>query len=449
MALYAIGDVQGCDAELGALLEAIDFSADRDRLWFVGDLVNRGPASLQVLRRVRALGDAATVTLGNHDLHLLAVALGCAPPARRRHARRDAGGARPRRPARVAAAPAAAARGSGARTLHACTPGLPPQWDLPTARDCARELEHALRRDPEQAVRADVRRQAGSLGRRAARRGAPALHRQLLHAPALRGRRRAGWCCAPRDAPSKRAAQVADPLVRGRGRRAGAARASCSVTGRRSGFFRNADVIGLDTGCVWGGSLTALRLDCAGSAGPVTHRAVRPRYNAAMHLSAPFNLREWIDRNRDLLKPPVGNKLLFEDSDFIVMAVGGPNSRKDFHHDPGEEFFFQIEGDMVLQTMQDRAGSTDVPIREGEVFLLPARGAAFAAAAGGQRRNRGRAAPRRRMNWTDFPGTARTAVTACTWSGSRCATSRRSCRNIFARFYSNLRAAHLRAPAAP
>src|SRR5258708_24121153 len=81
MALYAIGDVQGCDAELGALLGALRFSADCDRLWFVGDLVNRGPESLLALRRIRALGDAATVTLGNHDLHLLAVALG---PARLR-----------------------------------------------------------------------------------------------------------------------------------------------------------------------------------------------------------------------------------------------------------------------------------------------------------------------------------------------------------------------------
>jgi 3-hydroxyanthranilate 3,4-dioxygenase len=89
-----------------------------------------------------------------------------------------------------------------------------------------------------------------------------------------------------------------------------------------------------------------------------------------MQISAPFNLRLWIDQNRHLLKPPVGNKLLFHDSAFIVMAVGGPNSRKDFHHDPGEELFFQLEGDIVLRIVQD-GRITDVPIREGELFLLP------------------------------------------------------------------------------
>src|ERR1700691_1487587 len=78
MSLYAIGDVQGCDDELGALLSALRYSVDRDRLWFVGDLVNRGPDSLAVLRRIRSLGDAAPVPPGNHDLPLLAVAFGAA-----------------------------------------------------------------------------------------------------------------------------------------------------------------------------------------------------------------------------------------------------------------------------------------------------------------------------------------------------------------------------------
>jgi 3-hydroxyanthranilate 3,4-dioxygenase len=91
----------------------------------------------------------------------------------------------------------------------------------------------------------------------------------------------------------------------------------------------------------------------------------------AMTAVPPFNLRRWIDQNRDLLKPPVGNKLLFEDSAFIIMAVGGPNSRKDFHHDPSEELFLMIEGDMVLKTVQD-GRVMDVPIREGEMYLLPA-----------------------------------------------------------------------------
>lgn len=92
--------------------------------------------------------------------------------------------------------------------------------------------------------------------------------------------------------------------------------------------------------------------------------------NRAMNAPAPFNLRAWIEENRALLVPPVGNKLLYEDADLIVMAVGGPNARKDFHHDPGAEFFFQLEGDIVLRTVQS-GRLVDVPIREGEVFLLP------------------------------------------------------------------------------
>ena len=84
-----------------------------------------------------------------------------------------------------------------------------------------------------------------------------------------------------------------------------------------------------------------------------------------------FNFQRWIDANRHLLKPPVGNKCLFSDGDFIVMVVGGPNARKDYHVDPGEEFFYQLEGDMVLKTMQN-GSPVEVPIRQGEMLLLPA-----------------------------------------------------------------------------
>lgn len=84
-----------------------------------------------------------------------------------------------------------------------------------------------------------------------------------------------------------------------------------------------------------------------------------------------FNFLGWIDEHRDRLRPPVCNQVVFEDSEFIVMVVGGPNSRTDYHWDPGEELFYQIEGDMLLKTVQDGA-IVDVPIREGEMFLLPA-----------------------------------------------------------------------------
>ena len=91
-----------------------------------------------------------------------------------------------------------------------------------------------------------------------------------------------------------------------------------------------------------------------------------------MHTLQPLNLHRWIDEHRALLKPPVGNKLIYQDSEFIVMAVGGPNARRDFHIDPAEEFFHQIEGDMVLRVIE--AGRLrELAIRAGEILLLPAR----------------------------------------------------------------------------
>lgn len=91
-----------------------------------------------------------------------------------------------------------------------------------------------------------------------------------------------------------------------------------------------------------------------------------------MPLTMPFKLKEWIAANRNQLKPPVCNKQIFVGSEFIVQAVGGPNSRSDYHYDEGPELFYQLEGDMLLKTMQD-GQRVDVPIREGEVFMLPPR----------------------------------------------------------------------------
>jgi len=90
----------------------------------------------------------------------------------------------------------------------------------------------------------------------------------------------------------------------------------------------------------------------------------------AMRELKAFNFKRWIDEHRHLLKPPVGNKQVFTDSEFIIMVVGGPNSRKDFHVDAGEEFFYQLEGGITLATVQD-GKRVDVPIGEGEIFLLP------------------------------------------------------------------------------
>lgn len=90
-----------------------------------------------------------------------------------------------------------------------------------------------------------------------------------------------------------------------------------------------------------------------------------------MPIAPPFNIKKWIDENRHLLKPPVGNQQVFKASeDYIVMVVGGPNSRKDYHFEDGEELFYQLEGDITVKTIQD-GKNVDVKIKEGEMFLLP------------------------------------------------------------------------------
>lgn len=144
MTVYAVGDVQGCLDPLQRLLEQAAFDPARDRLWLVGDLVNRGPQSLGVLRFVRSLGDAALAVLGNHDLHLIAVALG-ARPQRDKDTFSDV--------LTAADAPELIAwmrtwpllhhdAQLGFALVHA---GIPPQWNLRVARERAHEVEQVLR----------------------------------------------------------------------------------------------------------------------------------------------------------------------------------------------------------------------------------------------------------------------------------------------------------------
>ena len=88
-------------------------------------------------------------------------------------------------------------------------------------------------------------------------------------------------------------------------------------------------------------------------------------------IQRPFNLSQWIEDNRHLLKPPVGNQNVYKEAgDFIVMIVGGPNSRKDFHYNNSEELFYQLEGDVVVRIHED-GKIVDIPIKQGDMFLLP------------------------------------------------------------------------------
>ena len=258
MALYAIGDVQGCDAELGKLLDGLHFSPDRDRLWFVGDLVNRGPASLKVLRRVRALDEAASVTLGNHDLHLLALAHGFGRK-KRDDTLDDILSARDRDGLLEWLAHRPLCVEDPALNLCLVHAGLSPQWDMPTARRCAREFEQALRRDPSRLFKQMYGDRPNlwdeSLEGAERLRYIVNCFTRLRYVDAA-GRLELDAKGSPRKA--QRASLI--PWFEAAGAPWRGVRV---VFGHWStlGFFRNADVISLDTGCVWGGSLTALRLD--------------------------------------------------------------------------------------------------------------------------------------------------------------------------------------------
>ncbi|MGD9842657.1 MAG: symmetrical bis(5'-nucleosyl)-tetraphosphatase [Steroidobacteraceae bacterium] len=262
MAVFAVGDIQGCCDEFELLLERIQFNPARDQLWLTGDLVNRGPRSLDTLRLVKSLGSAAITVLGNHDLHLLAMALD--PQAKRKS--KDTLDDILNAPDRdelldwLRQQPLLHHDAHLKRTLiHA---GLPPQWDLSQASSCAQELEATLR-DRDQARELfqhmygdepdcwDERLQ----GTARLRFITNCLTRLRVCTDAGKLRLKA------KGAPDKLEAGLY-PWFRAPNRRSSTERIVCGHWSAL-GFHDADNVLALDTGCVWGGSLCAVRLDKA------------------------------------------------------------------------------------------------------------------------------------------------------------------------------------------
>jgi bis(5'-nucleosyl)-tetraphosphatase (symmetrical) len=258
MTTWAIGDIQGCHDELRALLAQLGFRADRDQLWFTGDLVNRGPRSLETLRFVRSLGDNAITVLGNHDLHLLAVAFATKRKIKSADTIEDVLDARDRdallewllsRPLTHFDA------NRRALLVHA---GLVPQWTADAAVSLAHEVEAALKKDPRglfDEMYGDQPDQWSDTlkGTERLRFGINALTR-------LRICTREGRVELKMKGGAKDIRPPFKPWFEWDHR---ASRDVRVIFGHWSalGLVRARGVVGLDTGCVWGGALTAIDVD--------------------------------------------------------------------------------------------------------------------------------------------------------------------------------------------
>jgi bis(5'-nucleosyl)-tetraphosphatase (symmetrical) len=260
MAIYLVGDIQGCDAALGLLLEKIAFSPSRDTLYCLGDLVNRGPDSLAVLRRLMALGGSAPCILGNHDLHLLAVAAGVRKPSRL-----DTLQAVLQAPDKDALLdwlrfqPLARSVNTGGQDYLLVHAGVLPQWSAAQTLALAAEVAQRLRA-------ADYRDWLATMyGNEPA-----AWSDDLQGAARLRvivnALTRLRFCTAAgrMDFDSKEGAGAAPagfmPWFEVESR---ASVDTCVAFGHWStlGHIHRPNVIALDTGCVWGGCLSAMRID--------------------------------------------------------------------------------------------------------------------------------------------------------------------------------------------
>jgi len=260
MPTYAIGDIQGCCDEFEQLLERLRFDPAQDRLWLVGDLVNRGPRSLDVLRLVRNLGSAVTTVLGNHDLHLLAAALTSGEQLKPQDTLGE-----------ILAAPDRDELlqwlrhqpllhhddSLGYTMIHA---GLAPQWDFAQARACAAELEAALRDDE-----ASIELFAQMYGDRP-----DCWSNELQGVERLRFITncftRLRFCYDDGRLALKHKGTIADapaelvPWFRVPSRRTRELRIVCGHWSAL-GYHDGDGVLSIDTGCVWGSTLCAIRLD--------------------------------------------------------------------------------------------------------------------------------------------------------------------------------------------
>ena len=277
MAVYAIGDLQGCYDEFRSLLDLLEFDPRHDRVWLTGDLVNRGPGSLAALRYVKQLGSCASVVLGNHDLHLLAAA---AVPERglRRGDTLDDVLAAPDREelldwlSRQPLLHHDAVLGW--TMVHA---GLPPQWDLATATACAAEVAAAMRADPADFYRAMYGNKPDLWSDDL--RGNDRLRFTVNSMTRLRVVDRDGRLLLKYKGGLDGAPREAVPWFRAPGRLSAAQRI---VFGHWSalGYLDSDGVVSLDSGCVWGGALTAVRLD-------VTAPPVQLACRGALEIGAP------------------------------------------------------------------------------------------------------------------------------------------------------------------
>jgi bis(5'-nucleosyl)-tetraphosphatase (symmetrical) len=258
MARYAIGDIQGCCDELQALLKRCQFSVDRDELWLVGDLVNRGPQSLATLRFVRSLGAAATVVLGNHDLHLLALALGSKRKSKDGDTLDDILEAPDRdqllewllgRPLAVYDEP------RGDFLVHA---GLAPEWTPRAAAKLAREVEAVLRDDPRALFDAMYGNQPDRW--HDSLRGMDRLRFVINACTRMRFCQADGTVdLKAKGAPGEQPEHLL-PWFDVPGRKSAGVRVVCGHWSTL-GYRRRKDLLALDSGCVWGGALTAVNLD--------------------------------------------------------------------------------------------------------------------------------------------------------------------------------------------